>query len=205
MVTIARMYDFESVSVSSFEAASLAATLTEKSADGWDVVAIVTAGSTSSPTSAAPASSATPLSADADAVDRRRPPTREAAESTSDSVAAAELLTPTSVSSEPSVLDRDTSTTSSTSSADTGRHRLGRRQRHDGGSGGRRRLGRHLGVLVLERLGAADDRRRSRRPRSRPGGTPTRRVASSCATGTARRGPSTCSRGGQQYTDPPVA
>ena len=39
------MYDFESVSVSSFEAASLAATLTEKSADGWDVVAIVTAGS----------------------------------------------------------------------------------------------------------------------------------------------------------------
>ena len=39
------MYDFESVSVSSYEAASLAATLTEKSADGWDVVAIVPAGS----------------------------------------------------------------------------------------------------------------------------------------------------------------
>ena len=39
------MYDFESVSVSSFEAASLAATLSEKSADGWDVVAIVPAGS----------------------------------------------------------------------------------------------------------------------------------------------------------------
>ena len=40
-----RMYDFESVSVSSYEAGSLAATLTEKSAEGWDVVAIVPAGS----------------------------------------------------------------------------------------------------------------------------------------------------------------
>ncbi|MDF2732007.1 MAG: hypothetical protein K0S92_637, partial [Desertimonas sp.] len=45
LVTIAGMYDFESVSVSSYEAASLAATLTEKSADGWEVVAIVPAGS----------------------------------------------------------------------------------------------------------------------------------------------------------------
>jgi len=39
------MYEFDSVSVSSFEAAELAATLTAKSADGWDVAAIVTAGS----------------------------------------------------------------------------------------------------------------------------------------------------------------
>lgn len=39
------MYEFESVSVSSFEAAELAATLTAKSAEGWDVAAIVTAGS----------------------------------------------------------------------------------------------------------------------------------------------------------------
>ncbi|MGH9139314.1 MAG: DUF2510 domain-containing protein [Acidimicrobiales bacterium] len=39
------MYEFEAVSVSSFEAASLAATLTERSADGWDVVSIVPAGS----------------------------------------------------------------------------------------------------------------------------------------------------------------
>lgn len=39
------MYEFDSVSVSSFEAASLAATLTEKSADGWDVVTIIPAGS----------------------------------------------------------------------------------------------------------------------------------------------------------------
>ena len=43
-VTIAAMYEFDSVSVSSYEAASLAAKLTEKSADGWDVVAIVPAG-----------------------------------------------------------------------------------------------------------------------------------------------------------------
>ena len=38
------MHEFDSVSVSSFEAAALAAKLTEKSADGWDVVAIVPAG-----------------------------------------------------------------------------------------------------------------------------------------------------------------
>lgn len=39
------MHEFDTVSVSSFEAASLAAKLTEKSADGWDVIAIVPAGS----------------------------------------------------------------------------------------------------------------------------------------------------------------
>jgi len=39
------MYEFDSVSVSSFEAAELAATLTAKSAEGWDVAGIVTAGS----------------------------------------------------------------------------------------------------------------------------------------------------------------
>ena len=39
------MYEFEAVSVSTYEAASLAAKLTEKSADGWEVVAIVPAGS----------------------------------------------------------------------------------------------------------------------------------------------------------------
>jgi hypothetical protein len=39
------MYEFDAVSVSSFEAASLAAKLSEKSAEGWDVVAIVPAGS----------------------------------------------------------------------------------------------------------------------------------------------------------------
>jgi hypothetical protein len=39
------MHEFDTVSVSSYEAASLAGKLTEKSADGWDVVAIVPAGS----------------------------------------------------------------------------------------------------------------------------------------------------------------
>ena len=39
------MYEFDSVSVSAFEAAELAAILTEKSAEGWDVAGIVTAGS----------------------------------------------------------------------------------------------------------------------------------------------------------------
>jgi hypothetical protein len=38
------MYEFDSVSVSSYEAASLAAKLSEKSADGWEVVAVVPAG-----------------------------------------------------------------------------------------------------------------------------------------------------------------
>ncbi len=39
------MHEFDSVSVSSFEASSRAARLTEKSRDGWEVVAIVPAGS----------------------------------------------------------------------------------------------------------------------------------------------------------------
>jgi Protein of unknown function (DUF2510) len=39
------MYEFDSVSVSSYEAASLAGKLTDKSRDGWDVVSIVPAGS----------------------------------------------------------------------------------------------------------------------------------------------------------------
>jgi hypothetical protein len=39
------MDEFDSISVSSYEAASLAAKLTEKSRNGWDVVAIVPAGS----------------------------------------------------------------------------------------------------------------------------------------------------------------
>jgi hypothetical protein len=38
------MYEFDSVSVSSYEAASLAAKLSEKAADGWEVVAVVPAG-----------------------------------------------------------------------------------------------------------------------------------------------------------------
>lgn len=39
------MYEFDSVSVSTYEATSLAAKLTEKSGDGWEVVAIVPSGS----------------------------------------------------------------------------------------------------------------------------------------------------------------
>jgi hypothetical protein len=39
------MYEFDSVSVSSYEASSLAAKLSEKSSDGWDVVTIVPTGS----------------------------------------------------------------------------------------------------------------------------------------------------------------
>jgi hypothetical protein len=39
------MFEFDSVSVSSFEAESLVAKLTERSADGWSVLAVLTAGS----------------------------------------------------------------------------------------------------------------------------------------------------------------
>src|SRR5262245_6479993 len=101
------MYDFESVSVSSYEAASLAATLTEKSADGWDVVAIVNAGSN------VVAYLRRTSDGGAEAVIEAEESTAATAdvESTSDS-AAAELLTPTSVSTEPSVSKEDTSTTS---------------------------------------------------------------------------------------------
>jgi hypothetical protein len=38
------MHEFDSVSVSSYEAATLAGKLTEKSGEGWDVVAIVPSG-----------------------------------------------------------------------------------------------------------------------------------------------------------------
>jgi hypothetical protein len=118
MVTIARMYDFESVSVSSFEAASLAATLTEKSADGWDVVAIVNAGSNVvAYLRRAGDSAAASVDADGSTADTTD---TAAAESTSDSAAAVELLTPTSVSSEPSVPTADTSSTSAADTGDTG-------------------------------------------------------------------------------------
>nr|MBA3400193.1 hypothetical protein [Acidimicrobiia bacterium] len=39
------MQEFDSVSVSSYEAESLTAKLGERSADGWSVVSIVSAGS----------------------------------------------------------------------------------------------------------------------------------------------------------------
>jgi hypothetical protein len=113
------MYDFESVSVSSFEAASLSATLTEKSADGWDVVAIVPAGS--DVVAYLRRSSATDSAAEgAEQITDGTSNTIQFAESTTDS-AAAELLTPTSVSSEPAVTTEDiTSPTSTPATSDTG-------------------------------------------------------------------------------------
>jgi Protein of unknown function (DUF2510) len=113
------MYDFESVSVSSFEAASLAATLTEKSADGWDVVAIVPAGSDvvaylrrSSRPDTAP-----------DGEEQITDGTSNTLESVaaSDDSNAADLLTPTSVSSEPAVSSADdTAPTTTPSTTETG-------------------------------------------------------------------------------------
>jgi hypothetical protein len=45
MANVRRMHEFSSISVSAFEADTLAAQLTEQAAEGWDVVAIVTADS----------------------------------------------------------------------------------------------------------------------------------------------------------------
>jgi Protein of unknown function (DUF2510) len=118
-----RMYDFESVSVSSFEAESLAATLTEKSADGWDVVAIVPAGSdVVAYLRRTKDNAGEPVDSAAAQITDGTSNTLESAQSTNDT--AADLLTPASVSSEPAVSDADitspTSTPSSTESEGTG-------------------------------------------------------------------------------------
>lgn len=116
LVTMAAMYDFESVSVSSYEAASLSATLAEKSADGWDVVAIVPAGSDvvaylrrSATTDQATDDAATPVT---DGTSN----TIAVAESVNDT-AAADLLTPTTTST-PATTSTPTSSAPATTSAD---------------------------------------------------------------------------------------
>jgi hypothetical protein len=123
------MYDFESVSVSSYEAGSLAATLTEKSGDGWDVVAIVPAGSD------VVAYLRRERERDDDGTDGTGAQITDGTSNTLAAAAAgdsaADLLTPTSVSSEPAVNDTAasdtaaadtdiTSPTSTPSSSDTG-------------------------------------------------------------------------------------
>ena len=120
---MAAMYDFESVSVSSYEAASLAATLAEKSADGWDVVAIVPAGSD---VIAYLRRSATTDQATDDSTDQVTDGTSNTIETAAsdDSSTAAALLTPTSTSSEPATTSTDittpTASPSSTESSGTG-------------------------------------------------------------------------------------
>ena len=198
------MYDFESVSVSSFEAASLAATLTEKSADGWDVVAIVPAGSdvvaylrrSSVPTP----TPAAPMTGDAEQITDGTSNTLESAESTTDS-AAAELLTPTSASSEPAVTTADI--TSPTPSTVDDRHRAAPvgepAPTSTAAAAGGWTSGSESSESSLVGWIGATGRAHRRRRRCPPAGTPTRQVASSCATGTARRGPST-SRGQDSST-----
>jgi Protein of unknown function (DUF2510) len=121
VVTIARMYDFESVSVSSYEAASLAATLTEKSADGWDVVAIVPAGSDVVAYLRRSSAADTETDGDAAAAAAVTDGTSNTLESAESTDSATDLLTPTSVSREPAVTTADiTSPTPSTSTGETG-------------------------------------------------------------------------------------
>ena len=209
LVTIAAMYDFDSVSVSSFEAASLAAKLTEKSADGWDVVAIVPAGSdviaylrrSGEPT-------ATSASDDA----ARRSPTARAtrsssAASTTDS--AADLLTPTSASSEPAVDDRRHHVADAvdrhrrpTPAAPAGEPAPTPRRPQPPAAGPAARSRRR--VLVVGRIGAA-----GRAPPATPSvpagwyADPAGRFELRYWDGSAWT--EHVSRAGQQYTDPPVA
>jgi Protein of unknown function (DUF2510) len=113
------MYDFESVSVSSFEAASLAATLTEKSADGWDVVAIVPAGSDVVAYLRRSTQPATAPDGEEQITDGTSNTLVTVA--ASDDSNAADLLTPTSVSSEPAVSSADdTAPTTTPSTTETG-------------------------------------------------------------------------------------
>ena len=164
-VTVPLMYEFDSVSVSSYEASSLAAKLTEKSGDGWEVVAIVPAGS------------------DITAFLKRE-------------------------------------STSATTRRDDGRDDDGRRRRRAGRQRTRRVGHGAAPPTGTEAVRVGRDRRRRPPPptaaagrstaqaastpppqhpppprprprRSRPGGTPTRPAATSCATGTGRPGPST--------------
>ncbi len=132
LVTIAGMYDFESVSVSSYEAASLAATLTEKSADGWEVVAIVPAGS-DVVAYLRRLSSATGGGANADAADTDATKDAVTAAAVTDGTSntlqlgesettdtAAELLTPTDSTADITTPTQAPATTSTSPSTDSG-------------------------------------------------------------------------------------
>ena len=158
------MYEFDSVSVSTYEASSLAAKLTERSGDGWDVVAIVPAGS------------------EITAYLRRS--TAESSTSTGS-------------------LESDVGATT----VGQPRRRARRLGEGTGFGGGTvvERLGRPAQQLVERRRATPAGgttrgppptrphlRRRQRRRPCPPVGTPTRPDATSCATGTGRRGPSTC-------------
>jgi hypothetical protein len=196
------MYDFESVSVSSFEAASLAATLTEKSADGWDVVAIVNAGSNVvAYLRRAIDSAAASVDAEGSTADTTD---TAAAESTSDSAAAAELLTATSVSSEPSVSTADTSsTTSSSSAADTGDTGWGAGSDTNAAAAAGAGWG---GTAESSSWSGSAQQTTTPTTPSVPAGwyaDPAGRFELRYWDGTAWT--EHVSRGGQQYTDPPVA
>ena len=167
----APMYEFDSVSASSYEASSLAAKLTEKSADGWEVVAIVPAGSditaflkresTGSTASTSSASTSTePVAADGDGGCRRRAGRQRAGRVGLGTRRHGDRCR-----------RRASGWGSTTSGSD------------NSGWGSTRRPARRAATTPA----AAARRRR----RSRPGGTPTRPAATSCATGTARPGPST--------------
>src|SRR5215218_699626 len=153
------MYEFDVVSVSTYEAASLAAKLTEKSADGWEVVAIVPAGSDITAYLKKTASDAAAATSDA-------PAAAATAATVGDTAPAAEAAPVT-----PAPPPR-------------GAHRPGRPPT--------RRAGGAPAPLRLL-LPAPHRRPRPSRPprRSPPGGTTIPPVASSCGTGTVRRGPST--------------
>ena len=178
-----RMYEFDSVSVSSYEAGSLVDHLSAKSADGWDVVAIVPAGTDvvaylrrDQPAADAPDAAVDAGTSAADgSVDSASPgDTTSAAATAPDATAATTSAAGWGASGVTSSSPSETTTTGA-SSWDSGSGAATRGWADRNSS--RRRPAR---------------RRPRRRRRCRPAGTPTPPAASSCATGTARPGPSTC-------------
>ncbi len=213
------MQEFTSVSVSSYEADSLTALLNEKSGDGWDVVAIVPTGSTvtgylsrqatgdttrpDDTETSAPASEpaiAAAVLADTTVVDEPE------VESDVDS---GDPPTPTTLPTRRHHRHRQTphrhhrhrrlpDVARERARLEPGRRarRLGDRCRHRRGHRGHERC--HDRSRHRHRRGRASRRDPSplqRRPTAaqpRPVGTPILRRATSCATGTAGSGPSTC-------------
>ena len=180
-----RMYEFDSVSVSSFEAGSLVDHLSARSADGWDVVAIVPAGS----------NVVAYLRRDqpaADAADASTPPSMRARRPTARSTRRRPVTPRAPRPRRPTLRPPRRAPPAGARAASRRRRRARpRRPAPRRGTPGRARPPAAGPIRNSSRRRPAR-RRPRRRPRSPPDGTPIRPAASSCATGTARRGPSTC-------------
>ena len=211
------MQEFSTVTASSYDAEALTPLLNDKAADGWSVVSIVAAGSS---IVAYLQREADPAAADTPVVDTPAAETEAPAADTPDHSAAPAVAAAAVVATQPDVVEapaaveepagwaaepNDSVDTPSddTASADTGVA-----------------TGDQAEASIAELAGGAETatpnprhpkpRRQQPKPRllnqslrppkprqqpsrlCRPAGTPIRRAATNCGTGTARRGPSTC-------------